>query len=291
MKRIITTLILSATFFAANAQAVRTSAKTTKAPASAATTAEAIKVTTYNAKFSKRIDSDILGHDMGTPATTIEQKEFGGAVVYWKIDIQNFKAIKAKYRLDVKVMQVKDGQESISYKHDMFIPNKNGWQFMYAEFTEGTYNIYISDQDNPADVYSKVTFVVPAKAKPDYKHNSTLVVCTSVDDNWNAVGATANIKAGTCMNFLYKAKDKIPGTVMTWNVVKVNADGNEDYITHLMQGSGGKPFRYLATSEGVCVFNTPGKYRVYLFERDNYDTSIRRDESSNYSGMTEVTVY
>jgi hypothetical protein len=253
--------------------------------------AQAIKVTTYNSKVSPNKYTNTMGHEMGTPASVITQKEFGGAWVYWKVDILNYKAIKAKYRLDIKVMQVKDGQESLSYKNEMYIPTKNGWQFLFSEFTEGTYNIYVRDQDNPEDVYSKATFTVPAIVKPDYKHNSTLVVCKSIDDSWNAVGATEKVKAGECMNFLYKAKDKIQGTVLTWNVVKINADGNEDYITHLIQGTQGKPFRYLGTNDGVCVFTTPGKYRVYLFERDNYDTQINRNENnSNYLGRTEITV-
>lgn len=78
------------------------------------------------------------------------------------------------------------------------------------------------------------------------------------------------------MNFLFKAKDRVPGMVMTWNVVKVNKEGNEDYVTHLMQGSQGQPFRYMATSGGVCAFATPGKYRVYFFISDDYDTGIQR---------------
>lgn len=257
-----------------------------------AVNAQAIRVTTYNAKFVQNNNSTTYGHVIGLPMSAIPQKEFGGAVVYWKINIVNYKAIKAKYRLDLKVMQVKDGKESISYKHDLFIPTKNGSADMFSEFTEGTYIIYISDQDHPEDVYSKTTFVVPPQPKPDYKHNSTLVVCKSVDDNWNPIGQTTKVKAGECMNFLYKAKDKVGYSVMIWNVVRVNEEGNEDYVTHLSQGTTGKPFRWLATDQGICVFDKPGKYYVYLFQKDTYDTQIKRtEENSDYIGKTEITVY
>lgn len=256
-----------------------------------AANAQAIKVTPYNTKPGKKTTSGYTPHELGSPATVIAQDEFAGATVYWKIDVLNFKAIKAKYRLDFHVMQVKDGKESINYKKDLFIPTKNGSFYLYSEFNEGDYVVYIRDQDHPEDVYSKATFTVPPKPKVDYKNNSTLVVCKSVDDNWNPIGQTAKIKAGECMNFLYKAKDKVGYAVMTWNVVKVNAQGNEDYVTHLDQGTEGKPFRWLATGDGVCAFQTPGKYRVYLFRKDDYDTSIQRGEDSNYIGKTEVTVY
>jgi hypothetical protein len=254
--------------------------------------AQAIKLSTYSGKYVRNSTGIMISDGVGAPMSSIPQKEFGGATVYWKIDVVNFKAIKAKYRLDVKVYQVKDGQEVFNYKHDMFLPTKNGWAFMYSEFTEGTYIIYITDQDHPEDVYSKATFTVPAIPKVDYKHNSTLVVCKSVDDNWNPIGATTKVKSGECMNFLYKAKDKVPYSVMTWNVVRVNEEGNEDYITSLDQGTTGKAFRWLATDQGICVFNQPGKYYVYLFQKDNYDTQIKRtEESSQYIGKTEITVY
>lgn len=251
---------------------------------------QAIKVTSYNTKPGKTASSGYATHELGSPATVITQEEFGGAYVYWKIDVLNYKAVKARYRLDFHVMQVKDGKEAISYKHDLFLPTKNGTFYMYSEFTEGSYVVYIRDQDNPDDVYSKTTFTVPPKPKVDYKNNSTLVVCKSVDDNWNPIGQTATVKAGDCMNFLYKAKDRVGYAVMIWNVVKINAQGNEEYVTHLRQGTQGKPFRWLATGEGVCAFQTPGKYRVYLFKSDDYDTSIQRGEDSDYIGKTEITV-
>ena len=253
--------------------------------------AQAIRVTTYNTKPGKKTSTGYAPHELGSPATVIMQDEFAGATVYWKIDVMNFKAIKAKYRLDFNVMQVKDGIESINYKKDLFIPAKNGSFYLYSEFLEGSYVVYVRDQDHPEDVYSKVSFTVPPKPKIDYKNNSTLVVCKSVDDKWMPIGQTAKIKAGDCMNFLYKAKDKVGYAVMIWNVVKVNAEGNEDYVTHLEQGTEGKPFRWLATTEGVCAFQTPGKYRVYLFKKDDYDTSITRGEDSKFIGKTEVTVY
>ncbi|MEP6676614.1 MAG: hypothetical protein ABJA78_15740 [Ferruginibacter sp.] len=285
MKRISIALALSIFSFFCNAQAIKTSNII-----AVKTGTQAMKVTTYTSKKVANYGGQTFGHEVGVPASVIPQDEFGGAIVYWKLDVMNFKAIKAKYRLDMKVMQVVEGQETISYKLETFIPTKNGYTFAYSQFKEGTYNIYVTDQDNPEDIYCKTTFTVPAIPKPDYKHNSTLVVCKSVDDNWNPVGATTKIKAGECMNFLFKAKDRVPGMVMIWNVVKVNKDGNEEYVNALDQGTTGKPFRYLATTEGVCSFNSPGKYRVYIFIKDDYDTGIQRGEDSKYMQKTEITV-
>jgi hypothetical protein len=288
MKKISMLFILSLAFLCSFSQGTKVAINTK----TATTATQAIKLTTYNAKYITNAYGTITNSEIGTPATTISQPELKtGATVYWRITVANFKAIKAKYRLDLHVMQVKDGKEELSYKHDLFIPTQNGWADMFSEFGEGTYNIYIRDQDNPEDVYSKATFTVLPKPKIDYKHNSTLQVCQTVDDNWNAVGATKTIKAGECVNFLFKAKDKVAYSVMAWNVTKVNAEGNEDYVTVLDQGTQGKPFRYLATEGGVCVFTTPGKYRIYLFEKDKIDTQIKRtEESSAYLGMTEITV-
>lgn len=249
--------------------------------------AQAIKLTTYNAKYSKT-EGGITQHERGVPATTIAEQEFAGAHVYFNVDVLNYKAIKAKYRLEVVVMEVKDGKESPNYHNDMFIPTKNGWLYLTSEFTAGTYNVRIRDKDNPDDIYSKVDFTVTGKPKIDYKNNSTLVVCKSVDDNWNPVGLSTKFKAGECVNFLYKAKDRMNYLTMLWNVVKVKDDGTEEYVTHLDQGAGNKPFRWLATTEGICMFNTPGKYRVYLFEKSKWDN--RHDEDSEYVGKAEFTI-
>ena len=289
MKRISLALTLSIFTFFCHAQATKVSNTTT--PTTAVKPNVAAKLSTFNSKKEANYGGQTFGHVLGVPATTIAQDEFGGAYVYWKLDIINFKAIKVRYHLQMKVMQVKDGQESISYKLETLLPTKNGFTYAFSQFTEGVYNIYLIDEDNPDDVYAKTTFTVLPMVKPDYKHNSTLVVCKSVDDNWNAVGATTKIKAGECMNFLFKAKDKVPGMVMIWNVVKVNKDGNEEYVNALDQGTVGKPFRYLATTDGVCSFNEPGTYRVYIFIKDDYDTGLQRGENSKYMQKAEVTVY
>ena len=267
MKRIALTIFMAAAVFYSHAQAIR--------------------ITTYNAKYSKS-EGGITQHDRGVLASTIAEEEFGGAYVYFNIDVLNYKAIKAKYRLEIVVMEVKDGKEIPNYHNDMFVPNKNGWQYLFSQFTAGIYNVSIRDKDNPADVYNKVTFTVTGKPKPDYKHNSTLVACTSVDDNWNPVGQTTKFKAGQCMNFLYKAKDRMSYITMLWNVVRVKADGTEEYVTHLIQGAGNKPFRWLATTEGICMFNTAGKYRIYLYEKESWDN--RHDGDSQYVGKAEFTV-
>jgi hypothetical protein len=273
MKRLALSFAMAIAFILSNAQTT--------------TNLQAIKITTYNAKYLKS-ESGTTQYDWGTMASTIAEPEFGGAVVYFRVDIQNFKAIKAKYRMQVVVMEVKDGKESINYQNDMFIPTKNGWTYVYSQFSPGTYNVQVRDKDNPDDVYNKVSFTVTGRPKIDYKNNSTLVVCQSVDDNWNPVGLTTHFKAGQCMNFLYKAKDKMSYITMLWNVVRVKADGTEEYVTHLEQGAGNKPFRWLATESGICVFNTPGKYRIYLFEKESWDN--RHDEDSKYVGKGEFTV-
>ena len=268
MKRITLVLLLSITAYCCDAQA--------------------IKLSTWNAKYSKS-EGGIAQQEWGGPAATnFTEQEFGGVYVYVKVDFVNSKAIKAKNHLQVIITEVKDGKESVNYLKDMFVPTKNGWVFVYSQFTAGTYNVRIQDQDNEADVYSRTTFTVTGRPKPDYKHNSTLVVCKSVDDNWNPVGLAKSFKVGECMNFLYKAKDRMNYGVLIWNVARVKEDGTEEYVTHLSQNGGFKPFRWLATTEGVCVFDKPGKYRVYLFDKNDYEN--RHDEDSPYIGKGEFTV-
>ncbi len=249
--------------------------------------AEAIKVTVCSAAFSQT-SSGSSQHEMGAPSTTIAQKEFGGAVVYFKVDVVNAQAVKAKYRLELYVTQHINGRDDYAYSQQFFIPEKNGWFNLYAEFKEGNYTVVVRDKENEADIYSTENFTVAEKPKVDYKNNSTLVVCTTVDDNWMPVGQTATVKKDACMNFLYKAKDRMNYGFLIWLVVKVKADGTEEYVNDLLQALSGNPFRYTCTTEGVCAFKDTGKYRIYLYAKDEFDASHGGNE--NYLGKTEILV-
>lgn len=249
--------------------------------------AQAIKITTYNAKYSKS-EGGITQHDIGSVASTIAEPEFGGAHAYFNVNVINYKAVKAKYRLQFVVLDMKDGKGAIIQVQDLFIPTRNGFFYIPGEFTPGNYAAVIRDKDHPEDVYHTANFTITGRPKIDYKNNSTLQVCKSVDDAWNPIGLSTKFNAGECVNFLYKAKDRMNYITMLWNVVRVKADGTEEYVTHLNQGAGNKPFRWLATTEGICMFDQPGKYRVYLFEKDKWDN--RHDEDSEFVGKAEFTI-
>lgn len=90
------------------------------------------------------------------------------------------------------------------------------------------------------------------------------------------------------MNFLYKAKDRLNYGFLVWSIAKVKADGTEEFINDLQQNLGDKPYRYAATTEGVCSFESAGKYRIYLYAKGEVD--YRHDAESNYIGKTEFIV-
>mgnify|MGYP000967628535 FL=1 len=255
-------------------------------PAAIIAQAQAVQLTIYNASFSKS-SSGSLQHDLGNPATELKQKEFGGAIAYFKIDIKNFSAIKAKYRLELIVTKKTETGDEYAYSQEMYVPTKNGWVSLYSEFTDGIYNCKLRDKENENDVYGTASFTVSPKPLVDYKNNSTLVVCKTVDDNWMPVGETSKIKTGTCVNFLYKAKDRMNFDFLVWAIVKIKADGTEEYINHLQQSMSSNPYRYTCTTEGICNFEKPGKYRIYLLDKANWNAGQNANE---HLGKTELTV-
>lgn len=248
--------------------------------------AQAVKLATYDAAQTMK-DGRVIEEKPGKTVTAFQQKETGGARVYFVIDITNFSSIKAKYRLELQVYKQKEGNEEYAYSYEFMIPKDNGRVWVYSDFTEGNYVARFLNKDDNSDIYATANFTVGASAIPDYKNNSTFVFCKSVDDNWNPVGQTTKIKAGDCIQFLYKAKDKIHDYFMEWEIVRLKADGTEEYVNDLLQNAGDEPYRYLAT-DNVCEFSTPGKYRVYLMSKNEYDS--HHGVSDNYYGMAELIV-
>lgn len=248
--------------------------------------AQSVKMATYDENQTIK-DGSVVDAKPGKPMTSFQQKETGGARVYFVIDVANFSAIKAKYRLELQVYKQKDGNEEYAYSYEMGIPQKNGQLWVFSDFTEGQYVARFVNKDDNSDVYATTNFTVGASAIPDYKHNSTFVFCKSVDDNWNPVNPVTKIQAGSCIQFLYKAKDKIHDYFMMWCIRRIKADGSEEYVNDLQQDAGQDPYRFLATDD-MCYFSQPGKYRVYLMSKNEYDS--QHGVSENYFGMAEITV-
>jgi hypothetical protein len=157
----------------------------------------------------------------------------------------------------------------------------------------GEYVTRIYDKDNESDIYASGTFTVGAVSKSDYRSNSTFVACKSVNDDWEAVGETKKIAAGSCIQFLYKASKSMPpikNYFVVWAIRKVKSDGSLEYVNDLLQNVGDNGWRYCATND-VCEFSKPGTYRVYLVTKENSD-SMHGDISDNaeYFGKMEFTV-
>ena len=248
--------------------------------------AQAVKLATYDEAQTIK-DGRVVDAKPGKPLTAFQQKETGGARVYFVFDIVNASAIKAKYRLELMVYKQKDGNEEYAYSYEFGIPKANGQIWVFSDFTEGSFVARFVNKDDNSDVYATANFTVGASAIPDYKHNSTFVFCKLVGDNWNPVSATTKMQAGTCIQFLYKAKDKIHDYFMMWCIRRVKADGSEEYVNDLQQDAGQDPYRFLATDD-VCDFSQPGKYRVYLMSKNEYDS--QHGVSENYFGMAEISV-
>lgn len=248
---------------------------------------QAARISTYDEKEWKSA-SGTLQRDAGKPATSFSQAGNGGARVYFLIEIINVAAIKAKYRMELQVMKKKDGVEEYAYAMETYVPTKAGKvPFISSTFGEGSYVARLINKDNDKEIYAESNFSVAGMEKPNYKKNSTFVFCKSVDDGWNPVGVVKSIKAGSCIQFLYKAKDKIHHTFMIWKIVRLKTDGTEEYVNELQQNAGDDPYRFLAT-DNVCEFSKPGKYRVYLYDKNTYDS--HHGTAEEYYGSGELIV-
>jgi hypothetical protein len=184
------------------------------------------------------------------------------------------------------------GGEEFAFEQSMKIPNKSGKLNIKSNFSPGEYIARLVDKDNTSDVYGTGDFEVRAANanSRDYKNNSKFYACKSVNNDWNPVGETTTIKAGSCIQFLYKAdksQDKITHYFMYWSIRRIKADGSEDYINDLQQNAGDDPWRYLGSGD-VCEFSKPGMYRIYLFDKETLDS--HHGTSEEYYGKIELMV-
>lgn len=243
------------------------------------------------------------GHKMGKAATSFEIQPGSNnpvQVVYFNLQIVDPKKITARYKVTLQVLQISpEGDESYAWHMDIpFVDRelKVNKQAVYSNFREGQYKVLIFDNDNENTVFYTGNFSVTsskAVTSVDYKQNSKFVICKYVDDNWNPVGETKNLKAGECCQFLYKAKDKIyVDNFMIWGIYLVKPDSSLEFVNELQQAvsnEGGEGYRFLAT-DNVCEFSKKGKYRIYLVEKAEWDSHHGDAESCKYFGKTEFTV-
>ncbi len=225
--------------------------------------------------------------EAGSEATTFTPKG-NVAPVYFDIKFKDPAKITVKDKLQMSVFLVKNGAEEYAYQQEFGVPKKVGKIQFHSNFPPGEYVARVFDKDNEKDVFASGTFKVTAATTPDYKNNCTFVTCKSVDDNWNPIGETKKIKAGECTQFLYKAKDKINNYAMVWAIRRVKPNGDEEYVNDLLQMLDGNPWRFVAT-DNVCEFSTPGKYRVYLIEKNESD-ALHGGTISSYFGKMEFAV-
>lgn len=214
-----------------------------------------------------------------------------GAPVYIKLDFKEIAPIKAKDKLMLWVAERTSGGENYAYSQEMRVPKKTGSVEIKSTFMPGEYVARLYDKDNESDVYGSANFSVADGGAPDYKNNSTMVACASVNDDWNPVGETKKIKTGTCVSFLYKASKSLPpikNYFMVWAIRKVSANGEEEYVNDLLQNAGDDGWRFLAT-DNLCEFRTAGKYRVYILEKSESD-ALHGVVGHNYFGKMELMV-
>ncbi len=255
--------------------------------ASLAAIAQPVTITFLNEKKFKS-SSNEWQFDADKEATSFTPDAAASSAVYIRMNFTDPKAITAKYRLSLVVYKQTSGGEEYAYSQELGIPKKPGFVMLKSNFTEGKYVARVIDKEHESTVYGTANFSVSAATTPDYKHNNTFVACKSVNDDWNAVGETKKISAGSCIQFLYKAKDKINHYFVVWAIRYIKNDGGEEYVNDLLQNVGDDPWRYVATND-VCEFSKAGKYRVYLLDKAESD-SMHGSIGDTYFGKMEFMV-
>jgi hypothetical protein len=210
------------------------------------------------------------------------------APIYLFVEYKDISKITARDRLELRVMKKTSDGEEYAYHHDTYVPKKPGTINIRSNFTEGEYIARLIDKDHEDNIFATATFRVGAATTPDYKHNSTFVACTSVNDDWSPVGETKSIQAGSCIQFLFKASRSLPTIThdfVMWAIRRVNGT-EEEYVTDLQQTMGTEPWRFVST-DNVCEFTKPGKYRIYLISKSTLD-ALHGTVGNDYFGMMEL---
>jgi hypothetical protein len=224
----------------------------------------------------------------GEPGVATTEFTTDGIVarVFITLTIVDHTQVKAASGCDLQVKMVTAEGEQYAYNQQTIVPAQNGSFWVSTTLREGNYVARYVDKDDAGTVFTEMRFVVKPKPMPDYRNNSTITFCTSVDDNWKAIGARTTWKTGECIHLYFQSTLLVDPLYHTWSIRRLSADGTEILVRDLNQGAGGQAFRKLATDD-VCEFGEPGTYRVYLFGQDDLE---RNGDKAVYLSKGELTV-
>jgi hypothetical protein len=120
-------------------------------------------------------------------------------------------------------------------------------------------------------------------------------VCEYVNDNWEPVGASANINGSNGVNFLVKLPEKVYDQLYMWVIYKTDESGKDtEFVNELvMRIEEGYEIahngaRFFCTMEKV--FLQPGSYRIYFIYENDKEPNFKYGSLTKYLAKGEVTI-
>lgn len=129
-----------------------------------------------------------------------------------------------------------------------------------------------------------------------YKASSQeFYMCDYIDDNWNPVGASANMNGSGGVNFLVKLPEKVYDQLYMWVIYRTDENGKDtefagEYVMRIEDG-------YEITHNGARFFCTTekiylqqGNYRVYFIYENDKEPNFKYGSLTKYLAKGEVSI-
>jgi hypothetical protein len=219
------------------------------------------------------------------PARTFEYK--GGATAVF--GTFKFDPPLTNQTSNYKVQIFKDGRLD-EYREITF---QTGGKTAVVRFSPhpGLYTMKVVEQTHDERIALTDQFVVApdtvgARVLGNMKSGAgKLMICSTIDDNWNCVGESTTWDSKKPFNMYVKLPEVIPGTVCGWAIFKQKPDGTDgQFVDDMAQGTQGKASKW-ATTNGNRL--PPGKYTIYSITWANRATI---GDLKEYFAKTTLTV-
>lgn len=248
---------------------------------------QTVKAQTKVAKLTicEEIEGRKPGENTGTtlkaarPTTTFE---FGGVDSVGVL--LEFPAFNESKRIDIEAFRIDEGSEYKAFGDAVIVSRTDTKAYIIGRFSQlGKYVVKASCDDK---VIAQETFSI---VKGNNPQRGVISICKDIDNDLNPIEASTSFSIGSAVKFHVKFPRHNGQRFVFWTIFKLDNDGKDENFVDGFQMSVKNEWKTFATDEPYSL-SEAGKYRIYVLDYDQGNSSNKSGNYEKYLAKTEITV-
>jgi hypothetical protein len=208
--------------------------------------------------------------------------ELGGLDSYGVL--LEFPAYGESQRIDIEAFHINGSDEYKGFGDAIIVARTDTKAYVIGTYSQlGKYKVKATCDDK---VIAQEFFTVVASANPP---RGVLSVCNDVDADLKPVGAATNFSQGAAVKFHAAFPRHNGQRFVFWTIYKVGNDGKDESFVDNFEMGVKAEWKTFVTEE-TYSFPEPGKYRVYVLDYQQGNSSDKSGNYEKYLAKAEVTV-